>query len=197
LAGLALIGLVCVRPLLADVAYAQGGLAASQRAVRLWPLEPTYRLALARAWTQQGDLALAAEQLGAAVALSPGDPRVWAERGEILAGEGEALALSGEGLALLSQGAPAAFAQAEAAYRQAVALAPNVASYHVALGLILAQQGRLAEGVAALERAVDLDATDFVAYRHLANLYQAGGQQAEADWARQQADWWEKKTAMP
>jgi Tfp pilus assembly protein PilF len=183
LAGLVLIGLVCVRPLLADVAYAHGGLAASQRAVRLWPLEPTYRLGLARAWSQQGDRALALEQLEAAVALAPGDPRIWAERGEIHA-------LWGEGI-------PAEFEQAEAAYRRATALAPNVATYYVALGLVLARQGRLTEGLAELERAVELDVTDFVAYRHLADLYQAGGKEVEAAWARQQADRWERETAMP
>jgi O-antigen ligase/Tfp pilus assembly protein PilF len=183
LAGLVLIGLVCVRPLLADVAYAQGGLAASQRAVRLWPLEPRYRLALARAWTQQGALAPTLEQLQAAVSLSPDDPRAWAERGEIHALWGERV--------------PGEFGEAEVAYRRAIALAPNVATYHTALGLVLAQQGRLTEGQFELERAVDLDATDFVAYRHLAGLYQAQGHEADAAWARQQAERWERETAMP
>jgi O-antigen ligase/Tfp pilus assembly protein PilF len=182
-AGLILIGLVCVRPLLADVAYAQGGLVASQRAVRLWPLEPAYRLELARAWTQQGSRALAAEQLDAAVALSPGDPRIWAEQGEIDALWGEV--------------DPGEFEGAERDYRRAIDLAPNVAAYHVALGLILARQGRLDEGLAQVERAVDLDATDFVAYRHLADLYQARGQEREASWARQQAERWERETAIP
>jgi O-antigen ligase/cytochrome c-type biogenesis protein CcmH/NrfG len=183
LAGLILIGLVCVRPLLADIAYAQSGLAASQRAVRLWPLEPAYRLELARAWSQQGSRPLAVEQLEAAVALSPRDPRIWAERGEIHALWGEVV--------------PGEFGQAETAYRQAIALAPNVATYHVALGLVLARQGWLAEGVAELERAVDLDATDFIAYRHLSTLYHAQGQEAEAAWAQQQAERWERETAMP
>jgi hypothetical protein len=202
---LVLAWLVCARPLLADASYARARdaapgswarLEASLRAVRLWPLEPLYRLELAGALVQNGiadstgatywreiaDLSwnLAEAQLDAAAALSPEHPGLWAAIGGLYAGWGER--------------APEQFVRAEAAYRRAVALAPNVAAYHTALGLILARQGRPEEGLEELDRAVALDATDFVAYGHLADLYQALGRQEEAAWARQQADRWERET---
>jgi Flp pilus assembly protein TadD len=182
---LALITLVCLRPLLADIAYWQSQqstrppverLAAGERAVRLWPLEPEYRLGLAWAYLQSGDFPAAEGQLGAAGHLSPRDPKVWAALGELYAYWGESEA--------------GRFTQAEAAYRQAVALAPNVATTHTSLGLVLAQQGRLEEGLAELERAVALDATDGIAYRHLADLYHTLGREEKADWAEKEAERW-------
>lgn len=173
-----LIGLVCLRPLLADVAYwqAQDGRtlderwAAATRAVRLWPLAPTYRLGLAATLGEGGDRAAAETQLEAATRLNPDDPGLWAARGALYARWGDARAVW--------------------AYRQAIDLAPNVAAYHTALGLILARQGRPAEGVSALERAVALDATDGVAYAYLADLYEALGYLAQARQARQAAERW-------
>jgi len=185
LAVLAFIYLLCLRPLLADVAYwksqqaarpLEERLAAGVSAVRLWPLVPEYRLGLVWVYLQSGDFVAAEAQLAAANRLSPGDPRVWAASGELYAYWGEAES--------------SRYAQAEAAYRQALALAPNVAAYHTALGLVLARQGRLEEGVAELERAVALDATDGVAYRHLGDLYQALGRDAEADRAWREAVRW-------
>ena len=76
------------------------------------------------------------------------------------------------------------------AYRRALELAPNVATYHTALGLVLARQGRLQDGLAELERAVALDATDGTAYRHLADLYQALGRESESARARKEAKRW-------
>ena len=84
----------------------------------------------------------------------------------------------------------ARYAQAEAAYRRAVELAPNVARYHLALGLVLVGQGLVEEGLAELERAVDLDATDGLAYGHLAEIYRAMGRDADARRAREQAIRW-------
>jgi O-antigen ligase len=185
LAVLALVTLLCLRPLLADVVYWQSQQGtrpleerqtAGMQAVRLWPLEPEYRLGLAWVLAQGGDFAAAETQLAAADRLSPDDPRIWAAWGEVYALWGEM--------------EPGRYAQAEAAYRRALELAPNVATYHTALGLVLAQQGRLEEGVIELERAVDLDATDGVAFSHLANLYQALGQEAKAAWARKEAKRW-------
>ena len=60
---------------------------------------------------------------------------------------------------------------AEDAYRRALALAPDVATYHAGLGVVLARQGQLEEGVEELERAVDLDATYGMAFAQLADLY--------------------------
>lgn len=185
LAALALIGLVCLRPLLANSAHWQAGqntraseerLAAAERAVRLWPLEPEYRASLAWTYLQDENLAAAEVQLDAADRLSPHDPRVWAARGALYAYCGEI--------------EPGRLIQAEAAYRQALKLAPNIASTHTSLGLVLAQQGRLEEGLLELERAVALDATDGMAYRHLADLYQMLGREREADRARKEAERW-------
>ena len=187
LAGLALIGLTCIRPLLADVAYwkSQQGtqpvgerLAAGIQAVNLWPLEPEYRLGLVGELLQNRDLPAAEVQLTAAGQLSPNDPAIWAAWGMMYArwGEGEV--------------EPARYAQAETAYRQALGLAPNVATYHTALGVVLAQQERMEEGLAELERAVALDATDGVAYQYLADLYLSLGRETDAAWARKEAARW-------
>lgn len=182
---LALVGMLCLRPLVADVAYwrsqqntplLEERLSAGRWAVELWPLEPQYRLGLAWVLVQATEFAAADAQLAIADKLSPSDPEVWATRGELymLWGEVE----------------PLRHGQAEGAYRQALELAPNVATYHAALGLVLARRGRLEEGAAELERAVALDATDGMAYGHLAELYGALGQETEAAWARREAARW-------
>jgi O-antigen ligase len=185
LAVLALIGLLCLRPLLADVAYwrsqettrpLEERQTAGVQAVHLWPLEPEYRLGLAWALMQGANFTAAEAQLAAADHLSPDDPKIWAARGELYAHWGEV--------------EPGRYVQAEAAYQRALELAPNVATYHTALGLTLAKQGRLEEGVAALERAVALDTTDGVAFRHLARLYRALGRNEKADWAQHEAVRW-------
>jgi O-antigen ligase len=177
LAVLALIGLLCLRPSLADMACRrsqQGDRSpaerriAAERAVRLWPLEPEYRLRLARLYLESGDPTAADAQLVAAGQLSPDDPWIWAARGELYA--------------LWGAVEPVHYVRAETAYRRALELAPNLATFHTALGLVVARQDRLEEGMAELERAVALDATDGVAYHHLADLYRALGRDAEADW---------------
>ena len=188
LAVLALVGLLCVRPLLADVAYwksqqdaqpPEERLEAGAQAVRLWSLEPEYRLSYAWLLAQSRDFAAAEAQLAAADRLSPNDPQVRAAWGTVYARWGEV--------------EPDRYLQAEAAYQQALELAPNLATYHTALGLVLAQQGRLEEGADELEQAVALDATDGMAYRHLTDLYQALGQETKATWARKEAARWDDR----
>jgi O-antigen ligase/Flp pilus assembly protein TadD len=184
--------LACARPLLADVAYQQARdappasgerLTASSRAVRLWPLEPAYRLELAWALLEHGQATAAVSQLAAAEQLSSDHPGLWAAIGGLYAAWGEV--------------SPEELPRAEAAYRRALELSPNVATYHTALGLILVRQGRPEEGLAELDRAVALDATDSVAYRHLADLYERLGREEQAAWARQQAERWERETMTP
>jgi predicted Zn-dependent protease len=114
--------------------------------------------------------------LNAASTLSPNAPVVWATRGNIYA--------------LWANISPDKYAQAEAAYRQALELAPDVATYHTAMGLILVREGRTKDGLGELERAVDLDATDGVAFQHLAQIYEALGEKAKADWAHKEAERW-------
>ncbi len=185
IAVLTLVGLICLRPLVADAAYwksqqdavpLEERLSAGRQAVQLWPLESEYRLGLAWVLVQSGQFPAAEAQLAVADGLSPDDPEVWAARGELYAIWGEL--------------EPVRYRGAEAAYRQTLELAPNVATYHTALGLVLARQGRLEEGAAALERAVALDATDGIAYGHLADLYLALGQETEAAWAVREAARW-------
>ncbi len=185
LAVLVLIGLICLRPLMGDVAYWESQqetspleqrLSTGRQAVELWPLESEYRLGLAWVLVQSGQFSSAEAQMAVADRLSPDDPEVWAARGELYAIWGDLDS--------------ARYSQAEAACRQAVELAPNVATYHTALGLVLARQGRLEEGTVALERAVDLDATDGIAYGHLAGLYLALGRETDAAWAQRQAERW-------
>ena len=176
-----LIGLLCVRPLAADAAYQhslQGmqPLKTAQRAIQLWPMEPRYRLRLAETLAQNGDLVAAASQIDSAIALSPNDPKVWAAAGSMYGSWGSI--------------APSYYVEAEAAFRRALELAPDIATHHTALGAILVQQGRLEEGLVEFECAVDLDATDGVAFRHLAQVYEALGQKDKATWARNEAERW-------
>lgn len=185
IAVLTLVGLICLRPLMADAAYwksqqetnpLEQRVSAGRQAVELWPLESEYRQGLAWGLVQSGEFAAADAQLAIADGLSPHDPEVWAARGELYAIWGDLES--------------ARYSQAEAAYRQALELGPNLATYHTALGLVLARQGRLEEGAVALERAVGLDATDGMAYGHLADLYLALGRDREAAWARREAARW-------
>lgn len=179
----AIVGLVCGRPLLADQAYYQAQtapavreqMAAARRAVRLWPLTAEYRLGLARLAGQAGHLTQAEQQLTAATRLLPRHAQVWAAGGDLYARQ-------------------EAFDSAEMAYRRAVSLAPTIATYHTALGLVLARQGQLEAGAIEIERAVALDTTDFVAYRHLAALYRALGRHPAAAWAEQEAAYWADKS---
>jgi O-antigen ligase len=180
LAVLALVGLLCARPLMANAAYQRSllgtrPLETARRAVRLWPLEPMYRLRLAEVLAHRGGPDAEA-QLNAASRLSPNDPQVWAARGSIYA--------------IGNNASPGEYVQAEAAYRRALELAPDIATYHTALGLILVRQGRIEEGAAELERAVDLDATDGVAFGYLAQAYEALGEKTKATWAQKEAERW-------
>jgi len=164
-----------LRPLLADSAFWRAQqehfplverLKAAETAVQWWPMEPTYWLGLARLHQQKGAFEAAEEQALVAERLDPDNPRSWAALGDLYARWGEV--------------EPGRLVQAEAAYRRALALAPNVAVYHAALGDVLGRLGRLTEGVAALERAVALDATDAMAFRSLSPLYRRLGWEAKA-----------------
>jgi O-antigen ligase len=184
LVGLVLIGLLSVRPVLADVAYrtslhprpAAEQIDWGRRAVRLWVLEPVYHLGLAWNLGQAGDWQAAESHLSTAVNLAPDDTSVLILQGDLYTHRAET--------------DTARYAQAEATYRRAVELAPNVARYHLALGLVLVEQGQVEEGLAELERAVDLDATDGLAYGHLAELYRAMGRDTDARRAREEAIRW-------
>ncbi|MDX1613700.1 MAG: O-antigen ligase family protein [Candidatus Promineifilaceae bacterium] len=185
LAFVGVLAVLTVRPLLADGVYWRGqqGDPASPATLRhyveatqQWPIEPLYHLALGQAYWVNGQPAAAVSEAVAAAQLRPADARWWAAVGDLYARWGAR--------------DPARYTQALAAYRRAVALAPNTAAYHTALGLVLADSGQLAEGIAAVERAVALDATDAAAYGHLARLYEAADRPERAAWAAAQARRW-------
>jgi O-antigen ligase len=187
LAGLVLVGLFCARPLLADIAYKESQGAGSladrvswgKRSLSLWPSEPEYHMGAAWTLMQGKDWTAAEAHLATASSLSPNDAYVWLATGELYANR--------------AQAEPAYYRLAEAAYRQAVILAPTVARHRTALGLVLVQQGQTQEGVTELERAIDLDATDALTYRHLSDLYRRLGRDAEAHWAEVQAIRWSEE----
>lgn len=181
----ALLGMLTVRPLLADGAYwrarrtepaSMAALRHFEGATQRWSIEPRYHLALGQAYWVNGQPAAAVNEAVTAARLRPSDARLWAALGDLYARWGAT--------------DRARYAQALAAYRRTVALAPNTAAYHTALGLVLAESGRLEEGIRAIEGAVALDATDPVAYTHLARLYDAADRTELAGWAATQARRW-------
>jgi O-antigen ligase len=186
---LALSALMVWHPLAADSAFRQAvdpqipaaeRLEAGQRAIELWPGEPTYRLGLASVEGGLGRFTAAEERFAAASRIRPADPLIWAAWGEMYAHWG--------------QHEPSRLRQAQAAYERALSLAPNTATYHTALGLILAQQGQVEAGAAEIQRALDLDTTDVTAYTHLARVFDSLGQGEKAAWARQEAVYWSEQT---
>ena len=183
LAALAFIAAICLRPLAADVSYwrsqhpgrpAAERVEASIQAVRLWPLEPVYRLGLTWYLVRAGDMPMAQSQMVAATRQAPDSPRVWTAWGDLYMAWGEQDS--------------ARFMQAEQAYRKLLTLAPNTARYHMALGLALAKQSRMAEGLAATQYAAALDETDPAIYDQLANIYWEMDRYDEAAQARATCD---------
>src|ERR1051326_5844673 len=69
-----------------------------------------------------------------------------------------------------------ALADAERGYRQLLAAFPGHAEAHSRLGAVLMRQGRSADAIAQIERALALQADVFEAYGNLAQAYLAAGQ---------------------
>jgi len=182
--GLVLIA-VAVQPLLADRAYWLGlksnpysleALNHFEEATQSWSVEPKYHLALGQSYWLNGRPLAATAEVETAVEQHPSDAQVWAAAGDLYA--------------RWAADEPEQRVRALAAYRQAVNLAPNIAAYHTALGLVLAESGQLSNGIHEIEMATALDATDFVAYRHLTRLYDANDQKDQAAWAEARAFYW-------
>lgn len=185
LAALALIGIVCVRPMVADFAHWQSQqqasglpnrLSAAAQAVADWPVEPEYHLDYAGVLLESGDPVAADAQFDAAEQLSPGDVRTWITQGTLTMA--------------WSAGDPQRDGLALAAFNRALALAPTIAGIHRYAGIILARQGQFTEAQTALERAVDLDATDYVSYCYLGALYRRNGGEERAAAAYSAAARW-------
>ncbi|MBI5877804.1 MAG: O-antigen ligase family protein [Chloroflexi bacterium] len=183
--GLWLIWSVCVRPVLADAAYWQSHqrgapidarLAFAANAVSLWPLEPEYRMGHAAALLEAGRVAEADAELDAAGQQNPGDVRNIIQRGSLVA--------------IWSNGSPERDGMAAAILSRAAMLAPTIAGVHTQIGIVLARQGQLPIAMQAFARAVDLDATDYVAYCYLGALYRHAGDEPRAQQAYQLAARW-------
>lgn len=185
LAALGLIGIVCVRPMLADFAQWQSQrqttalpdrMLASANAVAGWPMEPEYHLGYASVLLEAGEPAAADAQFDAAEQLSPGDVHTWITWGALTA--------------TWSHGDPARDGLALAAFSRAQALAPTIAGIHNYAGIILTREGQFAAAQAELERAIALDATDYVSYCYLGALYRRSGGEERAVAAYREAVHW-------
>jgi Tfp pilus assembly protein PilF len=164
-----------------------GAIAAQERAVALWPVEPAHHLALSWDLLQQAQrdgrsalpwLQRAEAELLAARDLRPGDFRTWAALSEMY------------GL-WANRWDAAKLGQAEDAYRQATALAPNNAMLYTAWGMVYQERRQFVPAAAMFRRAADLDATDGYAQAHLGDAELAQGHPDEALTAYLQAVHWE------
>lgn len=187
------------RYLLADAAHqrslrlaAQGnmveGTIAAEEAVSCWPWEAAYWQQLAEVRGAQGELEAAEDAWRQALALRGNDARLRSARGQFYADVALRLPsrLPSEDRTVDAE----ALSRAHGAFAQAVALAPNVARLHVAWARVYMQQGQWTPAVEALEQAVDLDTTDWLAWGLLAEAYTVVERPAAAQWAREQAEKW-------
>jgi tetratricopeptide (TPR) repeat protein/O-antigen ligase len=147
------------RPLLADVAARsarrqsqagawQEGVAAAERAVAYWPVEPAHQLLLSQMYWRQAEVNSAEAALLAARQLRPEDPILWLRTAEFYT-------------------AVAQSAKANAAYQQAITLSPSHAALYTAWGRALLADDDAETAVTLLRRAVALDASDGQAYIYL------------------------------
>ena len=150
---------------------------AAEQALTLWPHFPEYHLQVATLQLAAGNRTAVETALTAAIRLEPDAADVWARTGTLYA--------------RLADTATGDYHQAEQAFQRATTLAPTVAAYHTAFGLVLARQDRLSKALSELRKAVSLDATDGMAYEHLGNLYLRQGQFEAADQAWQEATYWQ------
>jgi O-antigen ligase len=199
-AGMAIVQLNA-RPLLASVAHqtavrhaaaghGHGAMVAAGRAVRLWPWEPTHHWLLGQVtWHEAeraGDGAAWARAEAALLAgrdLQPEQVTAWVLLGDFYAAVGSLVD---------SQ----AFALAHGAYEQAIALAPHQARLYVAWGQVFLAEERPATALAHFYRAVDLDATDGLAFRLIGDVELAEGRPEAALAAYQEAVRWSPEAAL-
>lgn len=178
------IALFAARPLFADTLCGRAGasvnaasrVALFEQSTRLWPVQVDYRSRFGLARVEAGDFSAGVAALLEAQRMRPNDPALRALLGDVYAQR--------------SLSDPSQAGRAEDQYRQAIALAPNIAAYHLGLGLALAAQQRPDQGIAAVERAVALDATYGDAYAVLAELYEGAGRPEEARRAAEAAARW-------
>jgi tetratricopeptide (TPR) repeat protein len=83
--------------------------------------------------------------------------------------------------------APARLADAEGHYRLAICAAPNVALYWFNLGVVVEDQGRTSEAIAAYEHALAIDTMLADAHFNLARLLEIVGRRADDELALRRA----------
>jgi Tfp pilus assembly protein PilF len=81
---------------------------------------------------------------------------------------------------LRDRATPAALREAERAYRRAIELEPQSSELHEQLGMVYFSQGQVAQAAAELQRAIDLQPLNRLAYPTLMQCYRRLGQGARA-----------------
>ncbi|KAA3664141.1 MAG: hypothetical protein DWQ04_07225 [Chloroflexi bacterium] len=181
-----------VRPLLADMhswrgtnALSQGDAVAAlveyETAVTHQPHRSAYHVALALTSAQLGDFVQANRSMHAAITLRPTDPVLYAHLAALHAHE--------------SRETPEKITMAYAAYEQALSLAPTIAITYqnYADAALRSGDGELARIQA--QHAVDLDATDGIAFGILGWVHLQNGSLVAAHEAFLQAVKWEPESA--
>lgn len=143
----------------------------------------------------QGQVPLAVELIGQAIAVNDKDASFHNNLGEVYrsAGRlGEAIGAYQRAIAINDRFGEAfnnlgaaykeigRLDEALACYQRALDLSPHLAAAHMHLGAALQAKGRLEEAIACYRRALDLDANLAAAYMHLGTALQARGQLAQA-----------------
>jgi O-antigen ligase/Flp pilus assembly protein TadD len=193
LSGLLLLGVgtavwqLNTRPLLADIAnrssqrHAQMGdweasVAAAERAVAHWPVEPAHHLRLSQAYWRQASanpvdaasrLAQAESSLLAARRLRPDDPVIWLQTAQFYESAAGQFGLDVHHLA-------------DMAYRKAATLSPNQAVVYTAWGRFHLERGDPETAAPLLRQAVILDGSYGEAYLSLGAAELALGRVEEA-----------------
>ncbi len=181
-----------LRPLLADAHSWQGtqaisrgdattALAEYRAAVASQPRRAEYRIALAVTAAQIGQLAEAEAALKGAIALRPQDPVLYTQLAALYGGEAET--------------APQRLPLAYAAYEQAIALAPTIGLTFRQYADLALRSGDPAGALGLARRAVDLDATDGIAFGILGWAEMEAGNLAAAQAAFVQAVKWQPDSA--
>jgi tetratricopeptide (TPR) repeat protein len=156
----------------------------ARRAVARWPGEPEHRRLLGRAYLGQALAGGDARALSAAEAAflaardrRPLDVAGWSALGSFYVEAGVVLQT-------------AYLVRAHEAYAQAVALSPHNARLHVAWAQVDVARKQLGAARRHLQRALELDATDGLAYRLLGDVLLASGDPSGARESYRQARRW-------
>jgi Flp pilus assembly protein TadD len=168
-------------------ALSQGNPAAAlveyETAVAYQPYRAAYHVAAALTAAQLGRFEAAEAAMHVAVGLRPTDPVLHTQLAAIYAREA------------IETGIPEKIGLAYAAYDQAIALAPTIALMYQQYADLALRSGDGATALAQAQRAVDLDATDGIAFGILGWAQLQAGDLAAAENAFVQAVKWQPDLA--